>query len=640
MSSKITKESLDRVGIQKVDASLLNAEDRAIYLRRRRAIEMRLNGFTGSQIELETDISKSEISRFFERYTTIGPEGLYSGEAALLPRSRLAPNKRTKPLETKRSEQQGGLSGALEYTLNKFPKILERFAKEVFRDGEANNPGRKFDKRSLCDIFYDICNTEGVKETEWPRNQGRGARKTISSFIDELLCSDFSRAALVSGGRTAQIHSNTGTGFLPFLMNFDVFDLIEIDSYHVDAFFVLNISGDRRVKTQDVISRFWMIAAICRRSNAILSIKFVFSSEIRSQDLVDLICEAYLGAWVPRPQLKIRDLAYIPGGGMPSYVIPELKYHIWGGVALDNAMQHHALKVYELALHRIGFATNFGPLGQPSRRPNVERLFKRIAAKVMHQVHSTTGSHPGDGGGRVERPEDAAVVYQIDVDDALEVMDVYSANYNVIPQGGKNKSNSPLDIIRAYTREMANTIPHSDSAYISTAELGSLVREVTITGNIRKGIRPRVRLDKATYTSVQLANSPQLIGKKAVVRINPADYRTVELYLKDGVHLGVITVEEAWRHTPHSVITRKLINRAREKKEFSIAAGQDPVIAWRKHLQENASPKNNREQKRLMQEADRAANSASGGNDSEPIKPTDEASSDAIRRWKKLGLFN
>ncbi|UVL64162.1 hypothetical protein LOY54_13075 [Pseudomonas sp. B21-032] len=637
MTNKLTRESIARVGIQRVDESLLTNKQRQTYSRRLRAIEMKLDGFTGREIRLETNISESEVSRFFARYTTINENGVYWGEAALVFKVHLAPNRRTKPLSEKRSEQQGGGSGALGYTLNKYPVLLQKFTDEVFRQTEKHTQGRNFEKRGLCDIFYDICKTVGIKEDEWPFNQARGARKTVSGLIDEILLSDFSRAALVVGGRTAQIHSNTGTGYEPFLNYFDVFDLIEIDSYKVDAFFVLNISGDKRVKTKDVINRIWIIAAICKASGAILAIKFVFSSEIRSQDLVDLICEAYLGNWIPRKTLAVNGLAYSADGGMPCYAVPELRYHTWGAVALDNAMQHHANKVYELALHRIGFAINFGPLGQPARRPNVERLFKRIATKVMHQLPSTTGSSPGDGDGRAERPEEAAILYQVDVDDALEVMDVYTANYNGVPQGGKNKANSPLDIIRAYTKNITGIIPASLESYISTAALGSLTREVTIRGNIKNGIRPRIVLDKATYTSVQLANSPQLIGKKAVARINPADYRTVELYLKDGVHLGVVMVEAAWRGLPHSVTTRKLINRALEKKEFKIVAGQDPIIAWQKHLRENANPKNNREQKRVQHESESSKEQAVTARKN--MAPQNSAT-ETTERWKKLGLFD
>jgi hypothetical protein len=638
MKTKVTRESLAKVGIVKVDPSYLDPEDKITYLSRLQAVELKLDGMTGPEIKIMTGICESELSRFLDRYTSITDEGLYWGQAALLPGARIGPNLRSKPLKPKRSEQQGGLSGALGYTLAKTPGLAEAFANEVLRKGRSHDHGSRFDKRHLCDVFYDLCKTKGIRDDEWPLNQPRGAPKTIYQLIDDILHSDFTKAARATGGLNALIHSKVGTGYEPFLADYDVYDFIEIDSYYVDAYFVLNISGDRRTKTKDVISRFWLIAAICKRSNAVLAIKFVFSSEIRSQDLFDLICEAYSGDWVPRKSLSVKDLKYNDDGGMPSYVFPELKYHTWGAVALDNAMQHHAKKIYDLALHSLGFAINYGPLKQPARRPNVERLFKRIASKVMHQLPSTTGSSPAEGNGRVDSPEQAAVCYQVDVDEALEVMDVYTANYNGTPQGGKIKANSPLEILRDFIYEKDVLHSYTAETYINTVSLGSLTSQARVTGSVKKGIRPRIKLDQAIYTNPQLANSPHLIGVKLLLKITPHDYRTVEAYLPDGIYLGVLTVEAAWREVAHSVTTRKLINRALGKKEFRLVSGQNPIIAWNKHLRGNSSTNNNRELKRLQLETEKASlNNLTGDLEHQFSEQVLAATTE---RWKTLKLFS
>jgi hypothetical protein len=633
----MTKVRRDEIGYVRVDAAVLRVDDRSVFLRRKQAIELKLEGYMGRDISRITSIPESELTRLFKRYTQINDNGILCGEAALIPHARINQYQRRKALASKGSEQQGGLTGALSYTLNKHPEIVKKFLEEVFRLDHKYGHGRPYEKRQLCNLFYDICKGEGVTDNDWPFNQPRGARRTITKYINDLLQSDFQRAALATGGAISLIHSKVGTGDIPLIENFDVYDLIEIDSYYIDAFFVLNISGDRRIKTKDVISRIWLIAAICRSSNAILAIKFVFSSQIRSQDLVDLICEAYAGNWSPRQHLTVRDLEYSEAAGMPSYSVPELKYHTWGGICLDNAMQHHADKVYELALHDLGFSLNFGPLAQPARRPDVERLFKRIASKVMHQLPSTTGSTPQDG--RADAPEKAAVYYQIDVDEAIEVMDVYTANYNGVPQGGKNKANSPLEILRQYCMGDSVLMPSSSEVYINTLSLGSMTKEVAVTGSIEKGIRPRIKLDQAIYTSPDLANAAHLIGQKLIVRIQPNDYRYVEAYLANGIYFSTLTVEAAWRQTPHSVTTRKLVNRALSKREFEITEGQAPVLAWQKHLRENSSPSNNRELKRTLDEATvESTQQLPTDTDFEnSINRTAEISSE---RWKKLGLFN
>lgn len=637
MRNKTTRELFEKIGFQKVDRNMLRAEDVMNYLSRLKAMELKLDGVPGRQIREITGISESEICRLFSRYTTINEDGKYFGEVALIPEQRLKAYARTKPIEASRSEQQGGLSGALGLTLAKYPELAEAFAKAVLREGEKHTHGRKFEKNHLCNVFYNMCTAYGVKSTEWPFLKQQMANRTIRTYIDQILHDDFSRAALVTGGRSAQIHSKVGTGFEPFLKGNDVFDVIEIDSHHIDAFFVLNMHGGRRSTSTDIIKRIWLIAAVCKRSKAVLAIKFVFSSEIRTQDLVDLICEAYMGSWQPRAIFSIKDLEYSFAAGMPSYVIPELKYHVWSCVALDNAMQHHADTVYDVALNTLGFALNFGPLAQPARRSCVEGLFNRIESRVMHQSLSTTGSSPSPGDGRSESPEEAAVYYQIDVDVALEVMDAYTANYNGVPQGGKNKANSPLDVLREYIADTSFLKPVSDEGYLNSVALGSTSREAKVTGSVKKGIRPRIKLDQALYTSPQLSDTPGLIGKAVMVRIDPHDYRQVEVYLEDGVFFGVVTVEAAWREIKHSVMTRKLINRAMAKKQLQVIEGQNPVIAWANHLKKNASPGNNSERKRLQSEVDDVVGDCISIT---ADKPSVSNKTKGSERWAKLGLFD
>lgn len=634
MNTKITKERILLVGFKKVDATAMDEDDRELFIRRKKAIDMRLDGYVGREIRAQTGISESEVTRLFKRYTLMLVEGLFLGEVGLIPHSRVSSNVRRKALPIKHTEAQGGLSGALSYTLEKHPRIAIEFERQVFRKEFKFGHGSLYDKKHLCAVFYNICETEGVLENEWPINQPRGARKTITNYINKILESDFERAALATGGKLALTHSKAGTGRLPLFDNYDVYDLIEIDSYHVDAFFVLNITGDRRIQTKDVISRIWIIAAVCRRSNAILAIKFVFSSEIRAQDLVDLICEAYTGCWKPRQTLSVLDLKYSDSAGMPGYSVPALKNHTWGAVCLDNAMQHHANQVYELALHAIGFGINFGPLNQPARRSKVEALFKRISSRVMHQIESTTGSSPENG--RAESPEKAAIYYQIDVDDALEVMDVYTANYNGIPQGGLNKGNSPLEILLNYCNDRNVFLPASSEAYLNSIALGSTTREARVTGSIEKGIRPRIKLDQAIYTSPDLANSPSLIGTTLTIRITPNDYRYVEAYLPDGIYFGTLTVEAAWRNIAHSVTTRRLVNRALYKREFEVMEGENPVLAWQRHMRANPNPANNRELQRLKEES-------KGGVPESPMEdPAEEGVSQkpvVSERWKNLDIL-
>ena len=207
MKNKISRERLSSVGFEKVDPSLLEPAIRESFVRRQHAIELKLDGLTGAEIHRITGLPESEITRFFKRYTALTEEGIFWGESALIPQSRIVSYQRRKPLEKKGSEQKGGMSGALSYTLAKFPTISEKFKAAVFRTDLEYACGSRYDKRQLCNIFYDICAAAGLTAEDWPFNQARGARRTITRYIDKLLNDDFQRAALATGGSIALIHS-------------------------------------------------------------------------------------------------------------------------------------------------------------------------------------------------------------------------------------------------------------------------------------------------------------------------------------------------------------------------------------------------------------------------------------------------
>lgn len=580
-----------------VEASLLGEDVRGLFVRRQAAIMMRLDGHLLKDIYSETGVSNSEVVRLLERFRSIDDEGICYGELALIPYQRISAYKRIKPIPPKGSEQKGGMAGAMGLLLRTYPEIYEKFVVKVMSLDDPLAKGSRFQKRILCDEFYKICRSEGIAENEWPLNQQRASNRTVIRLIDDILCSDFSRGATSLGGTNAHIHAATGVGIEPLLCNIDVLDALEIDSHFLDGIFVLNLKGDQRLTTQDVISRFWLISARCKRSKAIFAARYVFSSEVTAQDIFGVICDAFLGNWRPRESFSFEDLAYLPGAGMPAYVYPKLKHHCITAIYFDNAMQHYAKDVKRLCSETLGTAIDYGPLNLPSRRNAIEGLFKIISHRVLHSLSSTTGSNPFDG--RSEEPEKAAVSYNINVDEAIEVLDCYIANFNATPNGGTNKANSPLDAIAAYLDAGDMFIPSMPSALVNMKGVGLLIRRVRVQGKMASGIRPRIKLDKALYTSRELANMPQLIGEYVYVKIDAEDYRKVLVYLENGVELCELTVEAAWREYKHSVQTRKIINRALDKKVFLVAKGQSPIVAYRNHLIRNRSAEKNRALVRL-----------------------------------------
>jgi hypothetical protein len=580
-----------------IEVSLLEEASKTMFLRRREAIFMRLDGLSLKEIRDTTGVSGSNLDRLLKRFKTRSEDGICFGEIALIPRQRIKQYERKKPISVKRTEQKGGMAGSMGLLLRTHPEIQGRFLVKVFGLDIKFGKGTKYQKTILCQEFYDICRGEGVRENEWPLSQKRAANRTVCTLIDEMLASNFSSGALAVGGSDSLIHSFVGRGIEPLLCNIDILDVLEIDSHFLDGIFVLNMKGDRRLTTEDTIDRFWIVCARCRKSKAVFAARYVFSSEVTALDIFQVICDAFMGNWHPRNHFSFPDLSYVAGAGMPAFIYPELKYHCISAIYFDNAMQHFANDVKDLCLDVLGIAIDYGPLNLPARRSNIEGLFEVIANRALHTLSSTTGSNPFDG--RSEDAAGAAVYYNINVDEALEVLDCYIANFNAIPMSGGNKSNSPLEAIGAYLNSDDLFIPVMSHVLVDMKGVGLLTRKVRVQGNLAKGVRPRIKLDRALYSSRELSAMPQLIGEYVYVKINPSDYRTATVYHETGVELGEILVEAAWRDYKHSVQTRKLINRAQDKKVFQVFAGQSPIVVYRNHLLKTRSPANNRELKRL-----------------------------------------
>lgn len=588
-----------------VEVALLEGDKKEIFFRRREAVLMRLDGCSLKEIADSTGVPGPEVSRLIKRFKTKSDDGICFGEAILIPRQRIKRYERTKPLPSKKSEQKGGMAGAMGMLLRSHPAIEAKFVVRVFGLDTPVGKGTRYVKQVLCQDFYTICTQEGVGENEWPFTQQRAANRTICTLIDSILEGKFFRGAMALGGRTSLIHSVTGHGVEPLLVGNDVLDVLEIDSQYQDGLFVLNVKGDRRLTTTDIIDRFWLISARCRRTKAVFASKYVFGSQVTALDIFQVICEAFLGEWQPKERFSFDDLEYNVGAGMPAYIYPELKYHCIAAIYLDNAMQHYANDVQELCSDVLGIAIDYGPLNLPSRRNTIEGLFKALSHRVLHTLSSTTGSNPFNG--RSDDAAGAAVYYNINIDEALEVLDCYIANFNATPMSGANKSNSPLEAIASYLECNDLFIPVIPETLVNLKGVGLLTRRVKVQGNLAKGVRPRIKLDRALYTSPELSESPQLIGNYVYVKINPADFRVVKVYLESGIEFGELLVEAAWRDYKHSVQVRKIINRAHDKKAFRIMSGQSPIAAYRAHLLNNRTPSNNRALIQLDQEMDREA---------------------------------
>ena len=84
-------------------------------------------------------------------------------------------------------------------------------------------------------------------------------------------------------------------------------------------------------------------------------------------------------------------------------------------------------------------------------------------------------------------------------------------------------------------------------------------RQCRVRAYLKQGVRPHINQYGVRYTSPVLATSTHLIGQHLLIYMNADDLRSVRAFLADGMELGVLEAQGAWRVVPHNLRLRQEI---------------------------------------------------------------------------------
>ena len=111
------------------DLEGLAALDRAVFDRRKRAVEMFLGATSFAEIKKETGLSKSEVYRYVERCLTMLPGGCMAGFNGLLPHCVIKPYTRQAPINVGFAGR--GLAGAFLQLMAEQPTLYSYVRSKV-----------------------------------------------------------------------------------------------------------------------------------------------------------------------------------------------------------------------------------------------------------------------------------------------------------------------------------------------------------------------------------------------------------------------------------------------------------------------------------------------------------------------------
>lgn len=560
----------------------LTPKQQELFLKRKKAIDLYFKSDTTvNQVIKTTGICETELRRFVKRCLGIDENGAVWGYRGLLPCKRLKSYER----DNLDNIQSTKLTGAFSLLLDKYPKIQEKIIATYFNKDKKyiNDPIIKC--KYLHKKFIDWCHIEGIKEHEYPFNTKEVAKRSLYRFINKLENEYFSEAARRRGENVKTHANSTGIGNPNTPLISRPFQRVQFDGHRIDAMFSITFKTPEGDEITKVIDRIWLLAIIDVATRAILGYHISLNKEYSSFDVLQCIKNAI----VPKEkmQLNIPELKYPNDYGFASLKIPETKWALWDEFLYDNAKANLAENVKTKLTQIVGCSINAGPVEMPERRGIIERFFGVLEENTYHRLPSTTGSNPKDP--RRTNPEKKAIKFNISVQHLQELTEILLANYNVTPHEN-NSGFTPLAVMQQrierglYPRVMA---PEKQNEIMFL----SLQTQRTIKGSLKSGRRPYIYYEGVEYRNDVLSRSSDLVGKKLDILVNMDDLRNIRAFLPDGSEFGILTATGKWSITPHTLQTRKEINKLKANKHLHFTQLDDPIEIYQRYLARSAEEK-------------------------------------------------
>lgn len=567
-----------------IDVTLLNKNDAPRVAKRIEAVRAYLEETPVGIISKQTGLPRQEVHRLVKRCIKPHDDGRIWGFRALLPGCHIKPYVRTAKVDGSRPSQQGGAAGALTMLFERYPKIreavdavfLKKMKEQVVQ--ESRMPVKVIHK-----YFIDKCKEVGLTAKHYPLNMNHRGRRALSSYLERLFKANLKHAVKARhGADAARALASKEAG--PDSIVTRPFERVEFDGHRIDAMCTIDLPHPCGGIQRLVLDRLWLLAIIDVRTRAILGYTLVLNPEYNAEDVLRCVKHA-LTPWSPKT-LTIPGLKYTTGSGLPSGIYPQCAGALWDQLWFDNAKANLADAVRTNLSRVVGCAINAGPVKTPQRRPFIERLFQTLEENGFHRLPSTTGNGPNDP--RRDDPEAAALRWHISYEHLVELTDVLIARYNAEPHTGLGHR-SPLEMLEYFIENEEcefRTVPEQ-----RRQDLALLHIHVTrhIRGDVAQGKCPYVEFEGVRYYNDVLRHSPELIGERLSLLVDPDDLRCITAFLEDGREFGVLTAHGHWGRTPHSLTVRKAIGKLRTKKMIFYTDHQDPIRVYMDYLSQQAA---------------------------------------------------
>lgn len=379
---------------------------------------------------------------------------------------------------------------------------------------------------------------------------------------------------------------------------------VQLDGHRLDGIITLAIEDAPGIWLDLVLERLWLLVLMDVGSRAVLGYHLSYARNYSATDVLDCI-EHALTPWTPLPIPDGCRIAYPPGAGLPSGVIPQCASHAFEALYADKHMSHRSVSVQRAIMDSTGCRIVLGRPADPLGREVMERFFSTFEEQSLHRWPSTTGSNPDDV--RRHDPEKAAVRLQLREPDLHLITDITMARYCATPHTAL-RGRSPLQYLQYHQQQGLVFVRQAEVSPDGHLPLHQRVFRKRIAGSRERGRRPHVVFLKVAYHSEALAAMTEAIGEHINVVVNTKDIRFIEAYHLDGRPIGRLTANPAWLALAHSIRTRCAINKAIEAGKIA-PDSPNPVAEHMKYLEQRART-TRRDRNQLLQQRREAAATA------------------------------
>jgi transposase InsO family protein len=480
----------------------------------------------------------------------------------------------------------------------KFPQIQETIDNMFLKKTEKGIVHEsRIPLKSIHKRFLESCRQAGIKADEYPFTVKNTGRIALWKYLKKLFNQQPTKATKARYGKDVSRRlKSQGSG------QFDdegeeavvrPYQRVEFDAHLIDLFCTITLPSIYGGTVEKVLDRIWLLLIIDVLTRCVLGYHLSFGKQYSAEDVLLCIKNA-VTPWQPK-KLTIPALKYPEKGGLPSGVFEEAKWALWDEFAYDNAKANLADRVREKLTSVVNCAVNAGPVETPERRPFIERFFGILEENGYHRLPSTTGSSPTDS--RRNDPEKNALDLHISLEHIEELTDVLIAQYNATPHSGIG-FRSPLEHLE-YFINSDNIILPRQLLKVQRNHLNLLNIQLTrsVRGSREKGVGAHINFEGVRYRNDVLSRSPDLIGQKLTIVIDPQDIRSIFAFLPSGAEFGILTAQGKWGRTPHTLEMRQAIFALRNKKLIWYTEQDDPVHVYLDYLGREALKSKNARRK-------------------------------------------